>query len=186
MRKLHLILLIGCAVLVGIVVLLFGSGELHRYRVPTGAMRPALVPGDQFVMERLSYRFHQPRRGDIIVFRTAGIASIPHNDAWEANVVYVMRVVGLPNDTIQFLGQTLLVNGQDDPALHSIHPQFSPHAIYLSNAGSSVRVPENAYFVMGDNTTKSFDSRFWGFVPAKNIRGRAAFRYWPVTRAGLL
>jgi signal peptidase I len=78
----------------------------------------------------------------------------------------------------------LLVNGKDDPALRFLKVAFGPR--YLTNANEVVEVPANSYFVLGDNSHNSFDSRYWGFLPAANIKGRAFFRYWPTSRFGFL
>ena len=188
MRKSLLFVVLFCAVVVvvGLPCFLIKIGDLRSYQVPTSSMKQTLVPGDRFWMERLSYRFRKPRRGEIIVFRTAGIADIPQPTPPEPSPIFVMRIIGLPKDTIQLHGENLLVNGKPDPALAAFHFHFNPQAVYLGAAGSTVRVPEDSYFVIGDNTNKSFDSRYWGFVPAKNIIARAAFRYSPFRHAGFL
>ena len=186
MRKWLLLIVVVAALAVVLPGFLVEIGYLHCYRVPTGAMKPTLMPGDDFCMERVSYIFRQPRRGEIIVFRTAGIIGIPEPTQPAPNRTFVMRIVGLPQDQLQLSGDTLLVNGKPDTALRDIHLSTTTHAIYLSGPGSKVQVPADSYFVVGDNFNSSFDSRYWGFVPKKNINGRAAYRYWPLARAGFL
>src|SRR5205085_11258872 len=122
-----LVLLIAIGLAVGGFVCLLVTGELHAYRVPTGGMKPTVQPGDMFFSERTSYRFRQPRRGDIVVFTTKGIPSLANSDKAS---IYVKRVIGLPGDTLEMHLGDLLVNGKPDPALATL--KMVPGHLYLT------------------------------------------------------
>jgi signal peptidase I len=132
--------------------------------VPTGSMRPTIVEGDRIAVNRMAYdlrvpfttlsmkRLDDPQRGEIAVL---------HSPVDGTRLV--KRVVGLPGDTIALRGTTLLVNGRPaDFGVASHSSRFGP-----------VRVPENHYFVMGDNRDESRDSRSFGAVPRDAFMGRA-------------
>ncbi len=156
---------------------------VQAFRIPSGSMKRTLLVGDYVVVEKVSYRFRAPARGDVVVFK------YPHQDnemtvgkwfreAYELVVHrrrvprrdYVKRVVGVPGDVVLGKGERVYVNGR---------PLREP---YLYEAASydfgPFKVPPDSYFVMGDNRAESRDSRYWGFVPRRLIRGRAALVYW--------
>jgi signal peptidase I len=160
---------------------LFCSGLLHAFSVQAGSMTPAMARGDQFVMEGLTFLARKPRRGDIVVMKTDGIAVLPPGG------VYIKRVVGEPGDRLRLSQGTLYVN-ESPVTLQNEAGAIRYLSVrgerFLTSIGDLVTVPENHYFLVGDNSADSADSRIWGSVPAKNIMGRVAFRYWPVARAG--
>ena len=128
------------------------------------------------MMEGLTFLARKPRAGDIVVFTTDGILGNP------PETVYVKRVAGTPGDRVRITGGKLFVNDQHRPLKNSkgeIHYLHSRGASYLTTDDETVTVPEGRYLVLGDNSTNSADSRYWGFVPAKKIMGRISFCYWP-------
>jgi len=164
-----------------VVVLLRLFGLIRPFFVPTGAMTPALSPGDHFMMERFTFLVRKPQRGDMIVFRTDGIASLP------ADTLYIKRVAGEPGERLRISDGKLYVNDTHVAlrnASGEIRYVFLPGSSYLASDKDSVTVPDGQYFVLGDNSSNSSDSRFWGFVPAKNVMGRASVCYWPPARIG--
>jgi signal peptidase I len=185
------------AVIVLGVVLNNGTGFLvrqcvHTFTVPTGAMSPSIIPGDHLFVERLSYRFGKPKRGDIVVFSTRGIESL------SPDTFYIKRVVGLPGERIRIEPPFLIVNDHKvtepeifstiSSALHG-YAGFQlpePFGWALPKPGGEMTLGPHEYFVLGDNTWNSRDSRYWGAVPARNIIGRATRIYWPLTRANAL
>ena len=172
--------LILFAVLVGVLLAsLRPLGLVRPFKVPTGAMTPAVSPGDHFMMEGFTFLARKPHRGDIIVFRTEGIQSLP------ADQIYIKRVAGQPGERLRISDGKLYVNDAHIPlrnATGEIHYVFLPGSRYLASSTDSVTIPGGHYFVLGDNSFNSADSRFWGFVPAKSIIGRASVCYWPPAR----
>jgi signal peptidase I len=141
-----------------------------RY-IPTGSMLPTLQINDRLIVDKLSYRFNAPQRGDIVVFNpTDALEKQNFHDA------FIKRVIGLPGDKIEVKEGRVYVNGQpireeyiEEP------PQYQMEAKV---------VPPDAYLVLGDNRNNSYDSHYWGFVPRDRIIGRAVVRFWPPDRLG--
>jgi signal peptidase I len=160
--------------LVALAICLRCFGLLIPYRLPTAGMHPTLRNGDQFFMEGVTYLMRAPARGDLVVFRTRGIAALRTDE------IYVKRLVGLPGDEVRIADGVLYVNSTATTYRAPNHETIRfTNAGMLSTATSRTKVPADAYFVLGDNSANSADSRYWGAVPAKNIKGRIWFRYWP-------
>ena len=148
-----------------------------------------VVDGDCLFVERVICRFHGPRRGDIVVFRTDGIPTLP------PGTHYVKRVAGLPGERVRIEPPHLVVDGRrvTEPgifeAISSRRDGFAGFRLpvrfeqaLLAGPDDEVVLGEGEYLVLGDNTLNSRDSRYWGPVPRRNIVGRATRVYWPVTR----
>jgi len=185
-----------------LLVFVLRSFIVEPFRIPSGSMLPNLYIGDFILVNKFSYGIRlpivhkkliensNPERGDVIVFR------FPHNE----KVNFIKRVVGEPGDVIGYNKKRLTINGEEIPLENPEDYTFdqpekrnkkatrfseklkaSVHDVVLENSNNSrpaeYRVPEGHYFVMGDNRDQSNDSRFWGFVPDKNIVGRA-FLIW--------
>ena len=175
--------LIGLSVLPTVVfgglILLRLCGLLRPFSVPTGGMRLAVSPGDHFMMEGFSFLSRQPRRGDIVVFKADGLALL------SPGALFVQRVAGEPGDHIRISEGKLFINDRQI----SLSNETGEIAYNLPpNAGSAVQtdvtVSSGCYFVLGDNSANSLDSRYWGCLPRTNIIGRVSFCYWPPQRAG--
>jgi len=179
-RKLFLVLLL----LIGsLPILLRLAGLLCPYKVPTSAMSPAVSAGDRFIMEGITYLFRKPQRGEIVVFKTEGL------DVWDKNTIFIKRVAGLPGENLRLVDGRLLVNDRPvslSNATGEIKYTNLGRTPFLASSNDSVTVPAGHYFVLGDNSGNSADSRYWGFLPARNIKGRASFRYAPSDRAGFV
>jgi signal peptidase I len=144
-------------------------------------MAPTIQAGDHVMMEGLAYKGRNPRRGEIVVFSSSEIARLPPNQ------LYIKRLVGLPGDTLRIADGKLYVNGDYFPTISStgpVHHVFLPSTMYLRSSNDTVSVPAGQYFVLGDYSANSADSRSWGFVPRENIMGKIILRYWPPTRIG--
>ncbi len=137
-------------------------------------MMPTLEVGDRLVIEKVSYNFHPPATGDIIVFEPPQQLQ---RYGYAKNQAFIKRIIGLPGDTIRIEEGIVYINDQPLPENYIAEPPEYALA-------TSVQVPEDKYFVMGDNRNNSNDSHVWGFLPRKNIIGRAIFRFWPYQRLG--
>lgn len=188
-----------------LVVLVVRSFIVEPFQIPSGSMRPTLEVGDFILVNKYAYGLRlpvihtrvlevdKPDRGDVMVFR------FPE----EPSVNFIKRVVALPGDTLRYEGKQLYVNGQRvEKQLLEEGPEASPQQLLLEeqldqaryriynnprDPGPQLRevsVPEGHYFTMGDNRDHSNDSRYWGFVPERNIVGRA-FAVWMQWDGGL-
>ena len=141
-----------------------------RY-IPSSSMEPTLEINDRLIIEKISYRLRSPQRGDVVVF------SPPKTLQQQGfKVAFIKRVIGLPGDKVEVKGGKVYVN---DQALRENYIEEAPEYKY-----GPAKVPEGEYLVLGDNRNNSSDSHVWGFVPRKNLIGRAGIRFWPPNRLG--
>ncbi len=140
-----------------------------RSVVNGSSMEPNLQHGQYLLVNRLSYLWGSPQRGDIIVFHFPGN---PDDN-------FVKRVIGLPGDQILMENNQVFVNGE------RLDESYLSEARRLDYRSYSVTVAEDSYFVLGDNRLSSHDSRSWGFLRPELIVGKAWFSYWPVSKVGV-
>jgi signal peptidase I len=167
---------------------------VHPFKVPTGAMVPAIKPGDHLVVERVSYWFGKPHRGDIVAFTTKGL-SHPHV---RSDTYYIKRIAGLPGETVQIDPPNLIINGNIMREPHIFaqissrsngfslahgHGSMQPKPLLISRDDKIV-LGENQYLTLGDNTSHSLDGRYYGPISDEQIFGRVSRIYWPITRIG--
>ena len=157
-----------------VLTLIIRTFVVQAFKIPSGSMRPTLTEGDKLFVNKFIYRFNPPQRGDIIVFK---YPVDPKKD-------FIKRLVGLSGDTVEIRDGKIYVDSKvlDDPATFGKFYYYN-HDPY-GGPGDKIHVPDNAYYVLGDNSANSQDSRFWGFVPKKNVLGKAIFRWWPPQRIG--
>lgn len=143
-----------------------------RY-IPSGSMLPTLQIDDRLIIDKISYNFHNPVRGDIVVFSpTDTLKKQNFKDA------FIKRLIGLPGDKVEVKGERVYVN---DQPIQEIYLDDKPNYNF-----GPVTVPPNQYLVLGDNRNNSYDSHYWGFVPRDRIIGKAVVRFWPLNRLGEL
>jgi len=177
------------------IVLVLRSFLVEPFQIPSGSMLPTLEVGDFILVNKFAYglrlpvagtkivEMNDPKRGDVMVFK------FPE----DRKTNYIKRVVGLPGDTIRYEGKQLYINDTLVPEVHLAN--IPPQKLFEESLGSVVHkiyedprrnhgvgegewlVPENAYFVMGDNRDNSNDSRYWRFVPDELVVGKA-FAIW--------
>ena len=180
-----------------LIVLILRAFIVEPFRIPSASMMPTLLIGDFILVNKYDYgvrlpvintkiiQYKEPQRGDIIVFRYPEDPSIP----------YIKRVIGVPGDHISYRDKTVFVNGKamKQEILGSYYTQGTglnswlkedlgkvAHEILVNpyrnlHNDEEVIVPQDKYFVMGDNRDNSRDSRYWGFVPEENLVGKAFF-----------
>jgi signal peptidase I len=158
----------------------------QSYRRGQIIARGAIDTGDQVFVDKFSYNFVKPHRGDVFVFRTNNIQGISP-DVEAGQPFYIKRLAGLPGDTLRIEPPLLYVD--DKPAegygfrrVMSAKGGYAGYGLgrdYLSSPDRTFTVPNESYFAMGDNSYNSYDSRYWGPVPEQNLVGRGLFVYWP-------
>ncbi len=246
-----------------ILALVIRTFIVQAFKIPTGSMQPTLHganyygTGDRILVNKFIYgakspnkimftdihipyfqlpKLRLPRRGDIVVFSTEGIALLDEEDQKKD---FIKRLVGLPGDRVEIIGLrrellfarspfngkiyrlqnpvkvytpagevvlkgecretgeiltsgpinphegVVLINGKvlDDPEIFRQIPYFNEGQFGARH--KSIIIPDHSYFVLGDNSPSSKDSRFWGYVPEENMRGMAFFVYWPLNRIGI-
>jgi signal peptidase I len=173
----------------------------QAFFIPSGSMEPTLLVDDRLIVDRVSYRFSNPQRGDIIVFDpTETLQKMNQKEA------FIKRVIGLPGDTVEVRDDKVTINGKP---LSENYPSTQHPAemtqLYLEinkkkpevglwnpakkgpnfpQSGQINVVPAGQYLVLGDHRSNSSDSRVWGFVPKDKIVGKAVVRFWPLNRLG--
>jgi len=171
------------AIVIAVLLALFiRSFVVQAFKIPSGSMLSTLQIGDHLLVNKFIYGvrlpvtgtviipWKNPARGDIVVFK------YPKDRSTD----YIKRVVGVAGDTIEIKNKQVYINGQ---AVENPHIQFTDKNIMKASAGprdnmGPVKVPEGSIFMMGDNRDNSYDSRFWGFVPLKDVLGKAFILYW--------
>ncbi len=165
-----------------IAALIIRAYVIQAFKIPSGSMIPTLLIGDHILVNKFIYGttipfsdkrilvFKKPERGDIIVFK------YPDNPKKD----FIKRVVATGGDKIESRNKVIYVNGEklSEPyAQHTDDTMLSPGMSKRDNF-KPITIPENKFFVMGDNRDQSHDSRFWGFVDLKEIKGEALVIYW--------
>lgn len=138
-----------------------------RVKVFNVSMQPTLKQGYLLLVNKMAYKWGEPKRGDIIVFHHAGIEDQD----------YIKRVIGLPGDHIEISGGVVIVNDT---------PLTEPYIKEMPRYTLTETVPNGKLFVLGDNRNQSDDSHSWGFVDMDWVVGKALFIYWPLSEIKLL
>ena len=151
--------------------------------MPTAAMVPTLGPGDHILTQKKAYSSREPMRGDLVVFTTKGISLVPQSEG-QPDVIFIKRVVGLPGDRLAIIEGRVWVNGEAMTFGDRAHPVEDRNmGKWLSSEGTKTYVvPPLSYFMLGDNSAQSYDSRYWGPVSRSSILGRVTKVYWPWNR----
>jgi len=155
------------AILLALVIRTF---VVQAFKIPSGSMLPTLQIGDHLLVNKFIYWFTDTQRGDIIVFK------FPQDEGRD----FIKRVIALPGDKVEVRGKQVYVNDKPVQESYAVHldpsMQENPHS--PRDNFSPVKVPAGQLFMMGDNRDYSMDSRFWGFLDIKKIKGKAFIIYW--------
>lgn len=165
-----------------VLALIIRTCVVQSFKIPSGSMEDTLLIGDCLFVNKFVYgikvpftdlrlpSLRDPQRGDVVVFK------YPEDRSKD----FIKRLVGVPGDEIEVRDKRLYVNGIPEQNPRAVHKdqQVLPRALTKRDNFGPVRVPANAYFVMGDNRDHSYDSRFWGFVSNSDLVGHAFIKYW--------
>jgi signal peptidase I len=174
------------SIVIAVILALFvRTWAVQAFKIPTGSMENNLLIGDHLLvnkfvfgptaagLERAVLPMRGIRRGDIVVFK---YPDEPERD-------FIKRVIGLPGETLELRNKKVYINGRplDEPYVHFLDPTDEGQEVTsfdVRERYGPVRVPDGQFFVMGDNRDNSQDSRYWGFLPRANIKGKALMIYW--------
>ncbi len=147
-----------------------------------------ILTGDMLFVDRFTYNFKRPKVGEAIVFHTRKIEALANLDGTPDDRYYIKRLIGTPGDLIEIQEPTLLRNGEPIEGSIAFGKNAIQEGLYpgyinrgLLEVGEVLEVPPNFFFALGDNSPGSLDGRSWGFVPEKEIVGRALFIFYPFT-----
>ena len=171
-----------------ILALIIRTFVVQAFKIPSGSMIPTFKVGDRIFVNKFIFgarvpftelrlpSVRDPKRGDIIVFVS------PEDRKKD----FVKRLVAGPGETVEIRDGRIYVDGVkvEDPL--SIRSVYYYNAGDFAREGERVTVPGDSYFVLGDNSASSRDSRYWGFVPRKNVLGNAVCIYWPLHRMKII
>jgi len=144
---------------------------LQVFWIPSSSMVPTLNINDRVVVNKIAPFFRDPRRFEVIVFRL-------HATRWAPKRDLIKRVIGLPGETLEVKQGVVNINGQPLEELHTMNHDYCNYG--------PVRIPDDSYFVMGDNRPASADSRYFGFLPRNDLIGPALFKIWPISQFSLV
>ncbi len=171
-----------------ILALIIRTFIIQAFKIPTGSMRMTLLEGDRILVNKLGYGakipftkqrlpgYTKPQRGDVVVF-------IYDNE--EPKKDYIKRLIAVGGETVEIREGKLFINDRmvDDPMIK--HTYYYNRGAY-GQVNQKVKVPPDSYFVLGDNSGSSKDSRYWGFVREEQIIGKAQLIYWPPQRIRII
>jgi len=143
---------------------------VRAFRMSASSMAPALEKGDHLIARMKRYVDRLPGRGDVVIFPLR----------IDRSKDFIKRIIGLPGEAIQIKDKVVFINAQrlDDPWGNRLDKRILPHDTSPRDNYGPVSIPEGSVFVMGDNRDLSLDSRFWGFIDIKDIRGKVLFIIW--------
>ncbi len=159
-----------------VLALIIRTFVVQAFKIPTGSMRPTLIEGDRILVSKFIYKFKEPRQGDVIVFKS------PEDEKKD----FIKRLVGMPGDTVNIRNGAILINDKAVDKDSVIRERYYYNRGDFGADDQTIEVPEDAYYVLGDNSISSRDSRYWGFLPKKYLIGKAFLIYWPPNRVRLI
>lgn len=159
-------------------VLILRQFFVQAFVIPSESMKPTLKIHDRLLANKIIYKIKQPHRWDVIIFK------YPE----DPKKYFVKRLVGLPGENIEIKNGHVYING-----ICMQYPEYITTPLYYYNdeggifgVNGEIKIPEDSFYALGDNSINSKDSRYWGFIPGKNLAGKAVFIYWPPWRMGII
>lgn len=149
---------------------------MQPHKIKGASMMPNFPDSEFLLTDKVSYRFGEPKRGDVVVFKA------PINESEE----FIKRIIGLPGERVMVKSGRVYINDKVlDESAYLDASVYTSAADFLAE-GQAYTVPAGKYFVLGDNRPHSSDSRYWGPITKKEITGRAWLIYWPISRVGVV
>ena len=177
------------SILIAVILALFiRTFFIQAFKIPSGSMRPTLLEGDKIMVNKIVYGpkvpfthyripgLREPRRGDIIVFK------YPEDRKKD----FIKRLIAVGGETVEISNGNITIDGKPIDGPPEILKTYYYDRGHYGVEGNAVKVPKGSYFVLGDNSDSSRDSRYWGFVPKDDVIGRAMFIWWPPWRIQIL
>lgn len=167
-----------------ILALLIRTFIVQAFKIPSGSMIPTFEVGDRLFVSKFAYgaripftdirlpAVRNPERGDIIVFVSP---EAPKKD-------FIKRLIALEGEKVEIKNGAIYINGKEISGPASVTSNYYYNRGDYGKEGEAMEVPKGCYFALGDNSANSRDSRYWGFIPKKNMIGKAVFLYWPLSR----
>lgn len=169
--------LIRTAIIVSVLAIAIRTFAIQPFVVEGSSMFPRFETNDFLIVDKISYRFSEPERGDIIVFKYP----------YDLQTNYVKRIIGLPGDTVKISdGKVIIINDAHPDGVVLSEPYLPSDNITtlsVTSATNQFIVPANKFFVLGDNRRASSDSREWGLLPKEDVIGRVFVQVYPFSRA---
>ena len=159
-------------VIAGVIAFVLNTFIIANSTVPTGSMENTIMAHSRVLGSRLTYKFSEPERGDIAIFR------YPDDKEEGITTYYVKRIIGLPGETVDIVDGKIYINGSDtpldEPYLHEEMDMYGKDHLHYN-------VPEGHYFMLGDNRNNSNDARFWKnkYVPEEDLIAKVYLEYFP-------
>ncbi len=148
---------------------------LQPHKIKGASMQPNYPNGEYLLTDKVTYRFREPQRGDVVVFQA------PTKEGDE----FIKRIIGQPNETISIKSGHVYINESRLVETYLADSVITNSGQFL-NEGAEITIPDDNYFVIGDNRPFSSDSRAWGFITNDEITGRAWLVYWPISQARVI
>jgi signal peptidase I len=148
-------------------------------------MDKTLADGNYLIIDEISYRFQEPQRGDVVVFRVPEEALALSNYSLDKKMFFIKRIIGLPGETVEINGDGVKISNEKNPkgvALNEPYAFVDKLSPYFKDIKKTIVLKSDEYFVMGDNRHNSSDSRFWGPLKKENIKGKTFLRLWPFNK----
>lgn len=171
-----------------VLALLIRTFVVQAFKIPSGSMIPTFEIGDRIFVNKFLYgarmpftnlrlpALRQPQRGDIVVFVSP---EAPKKD-------FVKRLIAVGGEKVEIKNGSIYINGKEIEGPASVRSNYYYNRGDYGLVGQAITVPEDSFFVLGDNSANSRDSRYWGFFPKKNLIGKAMCIYWPIQRIRLI